>query len=379
VNKAIKYFALGFVALALLAGAFAGGYLVGYRQTPAALTETWNIIHNQYVDPVDDAKLVEGAINGMLETLPFGANYYLTAEEAHTWNEIMNGREYEGIGAYVDTSQDYLTIIVPIAGSPADKAGLRKGDQIIKIDGEDMTGVEPEAARQRVLGPANSQVVLTIKRGSLPPFDVTITRAKIITPLVESKMVSDNDIAYIRITSYGDSTDTELRAALTTLLANKPKGLILDLRNNGGGYLHQAVAVLSEFLPADTLVVTEETTDAPKEEKTSGEGVAQDIPMVVLINGSSASASEITAGALQDYGRAQLVGEKSYGKGSVQIQIPLENSEGLIGITIAKWLTPNGRQIDKLGLEPDLKVELTAEDAAADRDPQLEKAIELLK
>jgi carboxyl-terminal processing protease len=379
VNKAIKFLLIGFVALALLTGAFAGGYFVGYRQTPPALAETWNIIHDEYVDPVDDSTLMEGAIKGMLDTLPFGRNYYMDTAETKEFNVQLNGK-YEGIGAYVDTTQDYLTIIAPISGSPAEKAGLLRGDKVIKIDGEDMTGVQPELARQKVLGPADSNVVLTIKRGDQEPFDVTITRAKIVIPLVESKMIGENnDIAYVKISSYGDTTDEELKKALTELMANNPKGLILDLRNNGGGLLNQAVAVLSEFLPKDTVVVKEQYSDAQMDElKTAGDGLAENIPMVVLINEGSASASEITAGALQDLGRAKLVGVKSFGKGSVQSLIALQDNEGMVGITIAKWLTPKGRQIDKLGLEPDVNIILTMDDVQAGRDPQLEAAIQTL-
>jgi len=394
VNKAIKYIVVGFVALALLTGAFGGGFVVGHFIGPARaglvpasgsnapselapVIQTWNIIHDNYVDPVDDTKLIAGAIKGMLDTLTFGRNYYMNPTEVKDFDAQLNGN-YEGIGAYVDTTKDYLTIIAPISGSPAEKAGLRTGDQFIKIDGEDMTGVLPEAARQKVLGPAGTEVVITVKRGDQEPFDVKITRAKIVIPLVESKMLANN-IAYVKINSFGETTDAELKKALQEVLANNPKGLIIDLRNNGGGLLNQAVTVASEFLPQDTLVVIEEYENTKKEEKSIGGGLAENIPMIVLVNEGSASASEIVAGALQDHGRAQLVGVTSFGKGSVQSLVPLDNDQGIVGITIAKWLTPKGRQIDKLGLEPNVKVELTAEDAAAGRDPQLDKAIELLK
>jgi carboxyl-terminal processing protease len=242
-----------------------------------------------------------------------------------------------------------------------------------------MTGVLPEDARQKILGPAGTDVTLTILReGEARPFDVVITRAKITTPLVESEMRSDG-IAYIRLNSFGDTADQELRQALEELLAQNPKGLIFDLRYNGGGYLLQGIAVASEFLPADQVVVYEKYGDGKiTENKSTGDGVALDIPMVVLVNEGSASASEIVAGALQDYGRAKLVGVTTYGKGSVQSVNLLNDDKGLVAITNAQWLTPKQRLIQDIGLSPDVYVELTQADFDAGLDPQLDAAVETL-
>lgn len=341
--------------------------------------EVWNIIHDQYiVQPVDNVKLMEGAINGMLETLDVGLNYYQNSEQLKVMDEFLNGKNYEGIGAYVDTKGAYLTIISPIKDSPAFEAGLHPNDQVIAIDGEDMTGVSPEDARQRVLGPAGTDVTLTILReGEDQPFDVVITRAKIITPLLDSEMRSDG-IAYIQLNTFGESADKELHQALEELLVQNPKGLILDLRYNGGGYLDQGIAVASEFLPAEAMVVYEKSGDGTiKENKTSGTGIATDIPMVVLVNEGSASASEIVAGALQDYGRAKLVGVTTYGKGSVQSVNYLSN-DGSVAITSAEWLTPNKRLIQDIGLTPDVYVELTQDDFDNRYDSQLEAAVQTL-
>jgi len=412
VNKTLKTILITAVSVILLAGAFSGGFLVGHllplsgqipslnnfipspptvspeqqSATPGEVQtlfepfwETWNIIHEQYVDqPVDDVKLMEGAINGMLQTLDVGLNYYSNAEQFAESNNYLNGRDYEGIGAYVDTSGEYMTIISPIKDSPAAQAGLRAGDQVIGIDGEDVTGITPENVRQRVLGPDGTNVTLTIlRKGEDHPFDVTITRAKIITPLVESEMRSDG-IAYVRLNTFGDSADRDLRNALDELLAQNPKGLILDLRYNGGGYLDQGIAVTSEFLPGRQVVVYEKYGDGRLEEnKSVGNGVALDIPMVVLINEGSASASEIVAGALQDYGRAKLVGVTTFGKGSVQ-SVNMLHNQGSVAVTSAQWLTPNQRLIQDIGLIPDVYVELTQEDFEADRDPQLDAAVETL-
>ena len=340
--------------------------------------ETWNLVHSQYVSqPVDDVALMQGVINGMLQTLDVGLNYYNNAEDLQESNDLLNGKDYEGIGAYVDTQGEYLTIVSPIKDSPAAKAGLRPDDVVIAIDGEDMTGVNPEDARQKVLGPAGTDVILTILREGESPFDVVITRAEITTPLIESEM-RDDGIAYVRLNTFGNTADAELRKALEELLAQNPTGLILDLRYNGGGYLDQGIAVTSEFLPGDAVVVYEKFGDGSfKENKSSGIGVAVDIPMVVLVNEGTASASEIVAGALQDYGRATLVGSITFGKGSVQ-SVNMLSDQGAVAITSAEWLTPQKRLIEGTGLTPDVYVELTQEDFENNLDPQLDAAVETL-
>lgn len=408
-NKTLKVLLGLFVGLILLGGAFSGGFIVGHffpttgalpgisptisSPTPDPQTaapspevqalfvpfwETWNLVHEQYVDqPVDDVALMRGAITGMLASLGDQHTSYMDPDEFQQANESLSG-EYEGIGAYVDTSTEYLTVISPISGSPAEAAGLRSGDQIIAIDGNDMTGIDPELVRKQVLGPAGSVVTLTIRRGDAAPFDVKITRAKITIKSAEGKML-DNDIAYVKVTTFGDKTTPELLAALETLMAQNPKGLILDLRNNGGGYLQTSVEVVSQFLPKDEVVLIEQYGSGEKQNYTSlGEGMAVDVPMIVLINEGSASASEIVAGALQDLDRAKLVGVVSYGKGSVQTWNALSNQQGAVRVTIAKWLMPSGRTIHKLGLNPDIYVVMTEEDYNNDRDPQLDAAIETL-
>jgi carboxyl-terminal processing protease len=340
--------------------------------------QAWDIVHKDYVDqPVDDEALMRGAIRGMLEALGDKHSSYMDPQQYQDANAGLQG-EYEGIGAWVSTDEEFLTINEPMPGSPAEKAGLHPGDKVIAIDGEDMTGVAPELARLKVLGPKGTKVILTIQRdGEEQPFDVEIQRATIVVPSVTSEM-KDGDIAYVRLYTFGDKTTKELKDALKDLMAQHPKGLILDLRNNGGGYLQTAVEVTSQFVK-DGVVLYEVYSDQPKQTyETVGNGLALDIPMVVLINGYSASASEIVAGALQDHQRATLVGEQSYGKGSVQQWLPLKDDQGAVRITIARWLTPNERLIHEVGLTPDVVVELTKEDAAADRDPQLAKAIELL-
>ncbi len=416
--KFIKYALIGLIALTLLAVTFTGGLAVGYfasqagafpalgnpintpglpmaplatpegatESTPADLQtlfkpfwEAWELVHTQYVDqPVDDVALMRGAIRGMLAALGDQHTSYMDPQEFIDANAGLEGT-YEGIGAYVDTSGDYLTIISPIKNSPAEAAGLRPGDKVIAIDGEDMTGIQPELARRKVLGPAGSVVKLTILReGEQEPIIFEITRAKIVVASVEHEML-DNNIGYVKLNTFGDTTSSELRTALQELMAQKPRGLILDLRNNGGGYLQTAVEVVSQFIP-EGVVLIERYGDGKQDvyEARKG-GLATDVPLVVLVNQGTASASEIVAGAIQDYGRGKLVGMTTFGKGSVQIWNPLSDNQGAVRVTIAKWLTPKERTIHEVGLTPDFEIDLTEEDFKAERDPQLDKAIEVLE
>ena len=408
--KILKVILFVLVGVALLLGGFSGGFIMGHMSlsngqnlstvlsngvptvppgaqssTPQNLQtlfkpfwEAWQIVHTDYVDqPVDDTKLMEGAITGMVQSLGDPHSEYMDPQVYKDATSELNG-SYEGIGAYVDTTGSWLTITKPIPGSPAEKAGLMAGDEVIAVDGADMTGINPEQVRMKVLGPSGSTVHLTIHRpGQSAPILVDIVRAKINVPSVSGKMLN-NGIAYIQIADFGETTTNELKSTLTTLLAQNPKGLILDLRDNPGGYLQTAVEVVSQFVDHGP-VVFQQTADGKKKEYDAiPGGLATKIPMVVLMNSNSASASEITAGALQDDGRAKLIGVVSYGKGSVQIRVPLSNSEGAVAITIAHWLTPKGTLIDKKGLTPDIYVPMTAADINAGRDPQLDAASQTL-
>ncbi len=339
--------------------------------------ETWGIVHEEYVDqPVDDLALMRGALKGMLDALEDKHTSYMTPEEFTQANEALEG-EYEGIGAWVNTTGDYVEIISPMRGSPAAEAGLQPNDIIVGIDGEDMTGIPGDLVLRRILGPAGSDVILSIRRGD-ETFDVSLTRAKIIVPTADHEMLEGN-IAYIGLYNFGDNTTEQLRAALKDLLSQNPIGLIFDLRGNGGGYLHIAIQVVSEFI-ADGVVMFEQYGDGETfTYHAIPGGLATEIPLVVLVDEGTASASEITAGAIQDLNRGPLVGVTTFGKGSVQNWITLKNDAGGVRVTIARWLTPNGRQISEVGLEPEYIVELTPEDYAAGLDPQLDKAIEVLK
>ena len=410
-GKILQIMLLVLLGVVLVASGFAGGFIAGHvipfgglnmpgfasstavptvpasaqTATPQDLQslfkpfwEAWQIIHEQYVDqPVNDTKLMEGAIRGMVDSLGDAHSTYMDPQTYKDANSELAG-SYEGIGAVVDTSGAYLSVISTFPGSPAEKAGLQSGDQIIAIDHQSMTGTDPEVVRQKVLGPAGSPIHLTIERkGQATALEFDLTRAKISVSSASGKMLP-NGIGYIQVTTFGENTTKELKAALTTIMAQNPRGLILDLRDNGGGFLETAVEVVSQFQGSGTVLYEQYGDGTKKPYAVAPGGMATKIPMVVLINEGTASASEITAGALQDYGRAKLVGVVSYGKGSVQNWVPISDNEGAVRITIARWLTPNGRQIDKKGLTPDVYVQRTAEDRQAGRDPQLDLGVEVL-
>jgi carboxyl-terminal processing protease len=340
--------------------------------------EAWAIVHDQFVDqPLDDTQLVRGAIEGMINALGDEQSSYMDPDTYRQANIPLEG-SYEGIGAWVDTQGELLTIIAPMPGSPAEIAGLKPGDAVIAIDGEDVTGIDPSLVIRRILGPAGTEVELTITRQGEPqPLDFQVTRANISVPSTDSRMI-DSDIAYIHLYTFGQSSSDDLRSELRELIAQNPTGLILDLRGNGGGFLTTAIEVASEFIP-DGVIMTEHFGDGRVQTyNAQGGGLATDVPMVVLIDGGSASASEIVAGAIQDRGRGKLVGETSFGKGSVQNWVPLESDGGAVRVTIARWYTPNGRLIDKTGLQPDVEVQRTDDDILNDRDPQLDRAVEIL-
>jgi carboxyl-terminal processing protease len=341
--------------------------------------EAWQKV--EYVDLSEDLTyedLMHYALAGMVASLNDPYTAYMDPEAYEETTIDLSG-EYEGIGAWVDITTDYITVTAPMKGSPAEKAGILPGDRIIAIDGEDMTGVDGYVALQKVRGPEGTTVVLTVKRdGVEEPFDVSIVRAKINLPNVESKMLDEN-ILYIILYNFNEDAHSDLREALKEGLAQNPIGIILDLRGNAGGYRHIAVNIASEFIE-DGVILYEEYGDGTRDvqEARSYEGLATDIPLVVLVDGTSASASEIFAGAIQDHGRGTLVGTTTFGKGVVWTIYSLSSDQGVLRMTIANWLTPNGRSIQGVGLEPDVVVPYTKEDAAAGIDPQLDKAIELL-
>ena len=339
--------------------------------------EAWRLIERDYYGDIPtDEEMTYGAIRGAVNTLgdPFTA--FIDPEIAEINREDDTG-SFEGIGAYVTMRDGRLMIVNTFRDQPAEKAGVRRGDIVLKVDDTVIENMSVYEAITLIRGEAGTPVVLTIAREGQDEFEVEITRARIDIPVVESEMRKDG-IAYVSLFDFSSEATDKLEAAIEELLDEDPQGLILDLRGNPGGWLHEAVETAGLFLSKDALVLierfkdgTEQTYEAPNRP------VAPDIPMVVLVDGGSASASEIVAGALQDHGRAVLIGEKTFGKGSVQWPHELSNGAEM-RVTVARWFTPNDRAIHGEGLEPDIEVEITEEDFEAELDPQLERAVEYL-
>jgi carboxyl-terminal processing protease len=397
---------LALAVVAVLAGGtlFMSGYLLGQRTaeqpgTPAARAdafqpfwETYRTIEQRYAGgDIDEQALVRGAIRGMVEGLGDPYSAYLTPEQYQTGLADLSG-QFEGIGAEIGTKDAagatstcstlgpdcHLIVVSPIEGSPAEKAGLKAGDGIVAVDGSSLDGLTVDAARDRVRGPKDTTVVLTIKRGDEASFDVSIVRGVIAQREVIDKVLADGAIGYIRVTGFSDNAATQFRTVVAADVTAGRKELIVDLRGNPGGYVTAARSIASEFLSSGPLFWEETADGTQTETDASTGGVATDpaIHVVVLIDGGSASASEIVAGALHDRARATLVGQTTFGKGTVQQWIELPNT-GALKLTIAKWLTPNKTWIHHVGIVPDVVVTPPA-DAPADQDPILDKAVELL-
>lgn len=400
-NKFLRNLITFFVAVTLLTATFYAGLWVGgnfgsltnIASTPssyltssdpalgelfAPFFQVWDIIHEQYVDqPLDDVTLMQSAIGGLMGGLGDQHSSYMDPETYRQASAPLQGG-YTGIGAWVDTSGENLVIIAPMPDSPAEAAGILAGDIVIGIDGKDVTGTAPDVVLQSILGPADTVVTLTIIReGVEQPLDISITRAEIQIPVVEYQML-DSNIAYIDLYQFSVNAGEEVRKALDELLPQNPVGIILDLRNNSGGYLDAAFDVTSLFIEDGPIMVEEYGDGTTHTYNALGGAIAPDIPLVVLVNEGSASASEITAGAIQDRSRGTLVGMTTYGKGSVQNWIELEGDNGAIRVTVARWLTPDSRQINNVGLTPDVQVDYTQEDFDAGLDPQLDKAVEIM-
>lgn len=378
-------FVLGFGTASSLSNGRLGEQLTGYRLGNgkptgvdfSLLWQAWNQVHKDYVGTVDDQQLVYGAIRGMVAGLNDPYTVFFDPDEAKRFAEDVEGKFF-GIGIEIGMQNKLVTVITPLDESPAAKAGLKSGDTIVKIDGKDATESSLPDAVSRIRGAKGTTVVLTIvPKGTAELKEVSIVRDLITVKSVKYE-VKANSIGLVRISQFSDDTIDLVRSALQDLKAKKVTALILDLRNNPGGYLQGAQEV-SSMLISPGLVVSEAQKDGAKHDLfTVTDPIMPDTPLVVLINGGSASAAEIVSGAIQDRGRGKLVGETSFGKGSVQNVQDLPGGSS-IKITIAEWLTPNGRHINKLGIKPDIEVKLSADDAKNSRDPQLDKALELLK
>jgi carboxyl-terminal processing protease len=344
----------------------------------AMLTAALQIVREQALadEPLDVRELTYGAINGLTFQLDDDYTYLRTPEQAAFFNETLEG-SFEGIGAQVAEAEGGgVRIMEPFEGQPAWEAGLRRGDIILAVDGADITTMTLQDAISLIRGPKGSDVTLTVKSPDQEPRDVTVTRDRISVPAVVYEM-RDDGIAYLRLGEFSSPAARQVQEALDSLLAENPQGLVLDLRGNPGGFLRTAVDITSQFVGEGPIVIERFKDGSEEVFEASRGGSALDIPLVVLVNEGSASASEILAGAVQDTGRGILVGETTFGKGSVQV--PSELSDGsVLSITTARWFTPNDRLIHGEGLAPDIQVERTEEDIEAERDPQLDRAVEYL-
>lgn len=343
--------------------------------------KVWGILKDKYVDKskLDARELFYGAIDGMLAATKDPYTTFFSPKENQEFNESISGT-FEGIGAEMAIRDDVLTIIAPLEGTPAEKAGLFSGDKVVKIDDVVSSSYSLDEAVKHIRGEKGTQVKLTIFReGEEETRDILVTRDVILVKSVRFEM-KENDIAYIRVSRFGDDTEKEFKNAVKETLAKKAKGLVIDLRNNPGGFLDTAVALASTALPSGKTVVIEEDSEGKRKEiKSRGGDSLSSLPTVILINQGSASASEILAGALRDNrDNVTLIGKKSFGKGSVQELISV-SSDTAVKITVARWLTPSGKQIHNVGIVPDIEVGLSSEDLEQKRDPQLDKALEELK
>ena len=342
--------------------------------------EAWDIIQQDFYGELpDEEEMTYGAIRGATGALddPYTAFIEPAAAEHRRQTD---GGSYEGIGALVSMEEGRLIIVEPFEGGPADTAGVRPDDVVLQVDDTPIENMSIYEAIALILGPAGTEVQLTIFREGDEPFEVIVIRDRIDIPVIEFELLPEG-IGYISMFDFSTDATAKLASAIEELLAQSPTGLILDLRGSPGGYLHESVLTAGLFLPQDSIVLIERTNEEevilrPSDYR-SPDPIVPDIPVVVLVNGSSASASEIVAGALQDHDRAVLIGEQTFGKGSVQLVHELSNGAEL-RVTKARWFTPNDNAIHGEGLQPDIIVELTREDAEADLDPQLDRAIEFL-
>jgi len=388
------------VIIALMGGSFYFGYQEGIKEPqvviirgvtnlnegkPEAIDfslfwDAWQVIKDKYVtaDKIDNQDLLYGAVSGLVNALKDQNSVFMPPADAQKFNEDISG-EFSGIGAEIGIKEEQLVIIAPLKDTPAERVGLKANDKILKVNDTITAGLNVDEAAKLIRGKKGTTVVLTISRNGWDNSkEISIIRDVIQIPTMDWQMIDDG-IAHIQLYNFYETAPLLFYQMAIEMVAENPKGVVLDLRDDPGGYLEVAVNLASWFLKSGQTVVTEEFSSGEKQTfKSSGNGFFKDMPMVVLINEGSASASEILAGALRDNRAIKLIGKKSFGKGTVQELETLKDGS-VIKITIAHWLLPNGQLIEKNGLTPDYEVDLNDDDIEAGRDPQLDKAVEVLK
>lgn len=348
----------------------------------AMFWQVWNIVKNNYVDhdKVTDQDLYYGALEGIVGALKDPYSVFFDPNLAKSFNEDLAG-SFTGIGAEIGIRDGILTVVASLLDSPADKAGLKSGDRIFKVDGEEAYNWSTEKAIQRIRGPKGTEVVLTVAREGADDFiDIKIVRDTIVMPNLKfsfEKLPNNKEVAYLALYNFNEDSYLKVAEKITEIKKNPNCiGLILDLRNNPGGYLNVAIDLASEWVESGIIVSERSGNGEVYDYPTYAYGNLKDLKTVVLIDGGSASASEIVAGALQDHKKAIIVGQPSFGKGSVQTLHDLADGSA-IKLTVAKWMTPNGKNIDKEGIKPDIYVKYVWDEKNPDKDPQLEEALKL--
>lgn len=382
----------GFLILIFVGAVFSGGYYFGKYQVICPVCppeeidfslfwEAWKVLEERFVDKgkLDVQKMIYGAVSGMVKSLEDPYTVFLPPEEARKFLEDIKGT-FEGVGMEIGIKKGQLQVVAPLEGTPAQKAGLRAGDKIFKINDTLAADLTVDEAVSLIRGPKGTDVTLTIYReewGTSKEFK--ITRAVIEIPSLKWEM-KDENIAYLRLYQFTEKASFDFSQAAFEILNSPAEKMILDLRNNPGGYLEVAQDIAGWFLERGKIVVIEDFGDEREKEEylSQGNALLLSYPIVILINQGSASGAEILAGALRDNRDITLIGEKSFGKGSVQELETLREGSSL-KITVARWLTPKGELITDKGLEPDIKIEMTDEDYEQEKDPQLDKAIEIIK
>jgi carboxyl-terminal processing protease len=383
------------VVLLSVATTFVAGFGIGHYVIPPAdalvaavaerhqdefgiFWEAWRAIEDNFytTEPLDAKSMTYGAIRGMVASLGDRHTTFLEPAQADLFRQDLQG-QFSGIGATVSvTEEGHVRIVRPLPGAPAEKAGLRPGDIILEVDGMAIQGMDLIQAIMLIRGLQNTSVTLLIDHASGGMSEVVIERALITVPTTEIRVV-EGDIAYLALWECNSRAPREVRDGLRTLLKANPPALIFDLRGNPGGYLHVAKEVASEFIDRGLLLIERGSDGSETRHEARAGGLATQIPLVVLVDGASASAAEIIAGAIQDHQRGVLIGEKTFGKGSVQTTQRLSDGSAL-QITIRRWYTPDDRQIQGQGLTPDIEVAMAEEDLLAQRDPQLQRAVSYL-
>lgn len=363
------------------------GRVLGQGITPSDVSDdadfstfwnVWTLVRNAYVDqPVSEKNLYYGSIGGMVASLNDPYSTYFTPEDAQAFGEELAG-SFFGIGAQLDTKDDQIVVVAPLPGTPAERAGLRTGDVIVAVDGTGTEGMAIDEVVHRIRGAKGTTVTVSIMRtDDAQPQNIAIVRDEISIDSV-TYAIDKNALATINVSLFNEDTSTLFAAAAERALADGATSIVLDLRNNPGGLLESAIDLAGYWIPRGGTAVIEDVRGVRTEYPTSGSGSLSTIPTVVLVNGGSASASEILAGALQDAQKATVIGEQTFGKGSVQEYHDLPDG-GAVKITVARWLTPLGRSIDKQGITPDRVVSLTLDDVHANLDPQRNAALDFLQ